>query len=107
MRAVVRRARGWLAFPPQEGESEAARLVRLLDLCLVVSAGVTGIFLLLTWTGMGGLARLLTGLALAAFPVLGRLSRLGFPRFAAAAYLAVGCWLSPPRSSSGSAGPRR
>jgi two-component system cell cycle sensor histidine kinase/response regulator CckA len=78
------------ALPPK-APSEA-RLSQLLHVFLAVSAIVTAVFLVLAWGLMNGQARLLTASTLAAFVGLSLLSRLGWTRFAAVAYLG-GLWL--------------
>ncbi len=77
------------ALPPK-APSEA-RLSRLLHVFLALSAIVTAVFLVLAWGLMNGQARLLTASTLAAFVGLSLLSRLGWTRFAAVAYLG-GLW---------------
>jgi signal transduction histidine kinase len=80
------------AAPPRRAESADARLARLLQIYLVLSAGVTTAFLVLAWGVMEGRARVLAASLLALILGLGVLSRLGFTRCAAIAYLA-GLWL--------------
>jgi PAS domain S-box-containing protein len=80
------------AAPPARAESAAARLARLFTVYVVLSAGVTTAFLVVAWGSISARGRVLTALLLALIVVLGVLSRLGWTRFAAVAYLA-GLWL--------------
>jgi two-component system, cell cycle sensor histidine kinase and response regulator CckA len=86
-------ARRLLAFPPpQAGETEAARLSRLLDAFLAVSAVVTAAFLVLAGSQMRSPARVLSGTLLVAFVGLSVLNHRGWTRLAAAGFL-TGLWL--------------
>jgi two-component system cell cycle sensor histidine kinase/response regulator CckA len=91
MTAPAAGARRLLAFPPQ-GESETARLSRLLDVFLALSAAVSVAFLVLAWPVMDWKARVITAIQLATFPAIAFLSRRGFARLAAVIYLAI-VWL--------------
>ena len=88
---VVDWVRLLLAFPQQE-ESEAARLSRLLRAFLALSACITALFLVLAWPGLNGKARLLTVCMIAALGGLALLGRAGCTRLAAVLYLG-GLWL--------------
>jgi PAS domain S-box-containing protein len=85
------RARRLLALPAQAG-SDADRLSRLLDVFLALSAGITAAFLLLAWAFLNAHARLLVAFTLAALVGLRVLSRQGWARAAAVAYLGA-LWL--------------
>ncbi|HSD29929.1 MAG TPA: ATP-binding protein [Vicinamibacteria bacterium] len=80
------------AAPPPRAASASARLARLLQVSLVLSAGVTAAFLVATWGMVEPRGVLLTASLLAVTAGLGLLSRLGRTRFAAVAYL-TGLWL--------------
>ena len=79
------------ALPPQ-AESSAPGSSRLFHVYLLLSGGVTAAFLVVAWGLMDGRARLLVASLLASIAGLGVVSRLGWTRFAAVAYLA-GLWL--------------
>ena len=85
------RVRHLLAFPPR-GESDAARLSRLLQAFLALSLGVTAAFLVLAGPALNARAVLLTVSLLAGLGALSLLTRVGWTRLAAALYL-VGLWL--------------
>ncbi len=85
------RVRRLLAFPPR-GESDAARLSRLLQAFLALSLGVTAAFLVLAGPGLNARAVLLTVSLLAGLGALSLLARVGWTRLAAALYLG-GLWL--------------
>ncbi len=85
------RVRSLLAFPPR-GESDAARLSRLLQAFLALSLGVTAAFLVLAGPALNGRAVLLTVSLLAGLGALSVLARVGWTRLAAALYLG-GLWL--------------
>ena len=85
------RVRRLLAFPPR-GESDAARLSRLLQAFLVLSLGVTAAFLVLAGPALNARAVLLTVSLLAGLGALSLLARVGWTRLAAALYLG-GLWL--------------
>ena len=80
------------AVPPPRAEFAAARLVRLFEVYLVLSAGVCSVFLAATWRTIELRAVLLTASLLALTVGLGILSRRGWTRLAAVAYLS-GLWL--------------
>jgi PAS domain S-box-containing protein len=73
-------------------ESAAARLARLFQVYLILSAGVTAALLVLAWGSIQPQGRLLTAALLALILVVGFLSRLGWTQSAAVVYLA-GLWL--------------
>ena len=85
------RVRRLLAFPPR-GESDAARLARLLQAFLALSLGVTATFLVLAGPRLNPRAVLLTVALLVGLGALSLLTRVGWTRLAAALYL-VGLWL--------------
>jgi two-component system cell cycle sensor histidine kinase/response regulator CckA len=76
----------------RRAESAGARLVRLFEAYLVVSAAVCAVFLAAMRSRIDTRAATLTAGLLALTVVLGVLSRLGWMRFAAVAYL-TGLWL--------------
>jgi signal transduction histidine kinase len=78
--------------PPPRVESAAARLVRLFEVYLVLSAGVCSVFLATTWRTIELRAVILTASLLALTVGFGVISRLGWTRLAAFAYLS-GLWL--------------
>ncbi len=80
------------AAPPPRAESAAARLARLFQVYLVLSAGLTATFLVLVWNVADPRVRLLVGALLVLIGALGALIRLGWTWLAAGAYLA-GLWL--------------
>jgi PAS domain S-box-containing protein len=91
MHPLAVRTRRLLPIPPHAGESEAARLSRLLDVFLVLSALVTATFLVLAAPDMGREGHALCASLLAALAALAFLSRRGRTRLAAAGYL-VALW---------------
>ncbi len=80
------------AAPPPRAESAAARLVRLFEIYLVLSAGVCSLFLAVTWELIERRTAVLTACLLALTVGLGILSRRGWTRLAAVTYL-TGLWL--------------
>jgi PAS domain S-box-containing protein len=88
---LAERARRLLVLPPQAG-SDAARLSQLLDVFVALSASIVAAFLVLAWAFMTAPGRLLTAFTLALLVGLRALSRRGWTRAAAVAYLA-GLWL--------------
>src|SRR5512142_442079 len=78
--------------PPTGAESWAARLVRLFEVYLVLSAAVCSVFIVATWKFLDPRAAVLTASLLAATVALGVLSRLAWARVAAVAYLTA-LWL--------------
>jgi two-component system cell cycle sensor histidine kinase/response regulator CckA len=80
------------AASPIRAESAAARLVRLFEVYLVLSAAVCSAFIVATWKFIDPRAAVLTASLLAATVGLGVLSRRGWTRVAAVAYL-TGLWL--------------
>ncbi|HEX9185485.1 MAG TPA: ATP-binding protein, partial [Vicinamibacteria bacterium] len=111
MHPLAARTRRLLPLPPHAGESEAARLSRLLDVFLVLSAVVAAAFLVLASPEMDLRARTLCASLLAALPLLAFLSRRGHTRLASAGYLAAlwavvtaslatfGTWRTPASSA--------
>jgi signal transduction histidine kinase len=81
-----------LASPQRARSDGTARLSRLLLAFVALSASVMAIFLAVAWSMMTGQGRLLTASSLLGLLAIGLLSRLGWTRLAAVAYL-CGLWL--------------
>jgi len=83
---VADRVRRLIAFPAK-GESDAARLSRLLHAFLALSGGISLVFLVVAGPTLNTKARLLVVSLLAAFGALAVLARRGWTRLAAILYL--------------------
>ena len=88
---VADRVRQLIAFPAK-GESDAARLSRLLHAFLVMSGGISLAFLVVAGPTLNARARLLVVSLLVALGALSVLGRRGRTRLAALLYLG-GLWL--------------
>jgi two-component system cell cycle sensor histidine kinase/response regulator CckA len=91
MPTLTERARLLFSSPAGRGEREDARRARLLHAFLLLSLVVTAVFLLLTWTRLDTVGRLIVEALLAGLVGIAIVARSGWPRLAAALYLG-GLW---------------